>query len=96
MTTRTGLEAQALQIGEIVIDIFNRDVFIDAVLLQETVDLRVEFRSPRRHTLAAPAFWDGGRRFLVRFSPTERKAGPTRRPSTSCWSRPAVRPFRTR
>lgn len=36
-----------------------------------TVDLRVEFRSPRRRTLAMPAFWDGGRRLVVRFSPTE-------------------------
>src|SRR5262245_8204296 len=27
-----------------------------------TVDLRVEFRSPRRRTYAMPAFWDGGRR----------------------------------
>src|SRR3954468_6651158 len=36
-----------------------------------TVDLRVEFRSPRRRTYAIPAFWDGGRRMVVRFSPTE-------------------------
>ena len=36
-----------------------------------TVDLRVEFRSPRRRTYAMPAFWDGGRRMVVRFSPTE-------------------------
>jgi hypothetical protein len=36
-----------------------------------TVDLRVEFRSPRHRTLAIPAFWDGGRRMVVRFSPTE-------------------------
>jgi hypothetical protein len=36
-----------------------------------TVDLRIEFRSPRRRTLAMPAFWDGGRRMVVRFSPTE-------------------------
>src|SRR4030095_4248030 len=36
-----------------------------------TVDLRVEFRSPRRRTLAMPAYWDGGRRLMVRFSPTE-------------------------
>src|SRR5262249_4584285 len=36
-----------------------------------TVDLRIEFRSPRRRTYAMPAFWDGGRRLVVRFSPTE-------------------------
>jgi hypothetical protein len=36
-----------------------------------TVDLRVEFRSPRRRTYALPAFWDGGRRMIVRFAPTE-------------------------
>lgn len=37
----------------------------------QSVDLRIEFRSPRRRTLAMPAFWDGGRRFVVRFSPIE-------------------------
>jgi hypothetical protein len=36
-----------------------------------TVDLRIEFRSPRRRTYAIPGFWDGGRRMVVRFSPTE-------------------------
>ncbi|HLH16476.1 MAG TPA: DUF5060 domain-containing protein [Bryobacteraceae bacterium] len=36
-----------------------------------TVDLRVEFRSPARHTYALPAYWDGGRRLVVRFAPTE-------------------------
>ena len=35
------------------------------------VDLRVEFRSPRQHTYALPGYWDGGRRMVVRFSPTE-------------------------
>ena len=37
----------------------------------QSVELRVEFRSPRRHTLALQAFWDGGRRMVVRFAPTE-------------------------
>src|SRR3954454_15562765 len=37
----------------------------------KTVELRVEFRSPRHRTLAMPAFWDGGRRMVVRFAPTE-------------------------
>jgi hypothetical protein len=36
-----------------------------------TVELRVEFRSPRQRTLALPAYWDGGRRLVVRFAPTE-------------------------
>jgi hypothetical protein len=36
-----------------------------------SVDLRVEFRSPRRHTYALPGYWDGGRRMVIRFSPTE-------------------------
>ncbi|HEV3202142.1 MAG TPA: DUF5060 domain-containing protein [Bryobacteraceae bacterium] len=36
-----------------------------------TVDVKVEFRSPRRRTLAVPAYWDGGRRMVVRFSPNE-------------------------
>ena len=40
----------------------------------KTVALRVEFRSPRFRTFAMPAFWDGGRKMIVRFTPTE--AGP--------------------
>ncbi|HWR54234.1 MAG TPA: DUF5060 domain-containing protein, partial [Bryobacteraceae bacterium] len=36
-----------------------------------TVDLEVEFRSPRFRTLRLPAFWDGGRRMTVRFTPTD-------------------------
>jgi hypothetical protein len=36
-----------------------------------TVDLRVEFRSPRARTLPVPAFWDGSRRMVVRFAPNE-------------------------
>ena len=35
------------------------------------VTLRVEFRSPRFRTYAMPAFWDGGRKMIVRFTPTE-------------------------
>ena len=35
-----------------------------------TVDLRAEFRSPKGgRTKVMPAFWDGGRRFVIRFSP---------------------------
>src|SRR4051812_39027247 len=36
-----------------------------------TVDLHAEFRSPRHRTYLMPAFWDGGRRIVIRFSPTE-------------------------
>ena len=36
-----------------------------------TVQLSVNFRSPRQHSYVLPAFWDGGRRMVVRFSPTE-------------------------
>src|SRR6185295_19198706 len=36
-----------------------------------TVEMKAEFRSPRHRTLAMPAYWDGGRRMVVRFSPTE-------------------------
>jgi hypothetical protein len=35
------------------------------------VTLRVEFRSPRFRTYAMPAFWDGARKMIVRFTPTE-------------------------
>ena len=35
------------------------------------VQLHVEFQSPQFHTYAMPAFWDGGRKMIVRFSPTE-------------------------
>jgi hypothetical protein len=36
-----------------------------------TVQLQAEFRSPRKRTFLMPAFWDGGRRMVIRFSPTE-------------------------
>jgi len=36
-----------------------------------SVELKVEFRSPRHRTLSMPGYWDGGRRLVVRFSPTE-------------------------
>jgi uncharacterized protein DUF5060/uncharacterized protein DUF4038 len=36
-----------------------------------TVALRAEFRSPRFHTYMMPAFWDGGRKMVIRFTPTE-------------------------
>src|SRR5437763_1616429 len=36
-----------------------------------TLDLKAEFHSPRHRTMAMPAFWDGGRRLVIRFAPTE-------------------------
>ena len=36
-----------------------------------SVDIHAEFRSPRFKTYLMPAFWDGGRRMVIRFSPTE-------------------------
>jgi hypothetical protein len=36
-----------------------------------SVDVKAEFRSPRHRTFLAPAFWDGGRRMVIRFTPTE-------------------------
>ena len=36
-----------------------------------TVRLHAEFRSPRFRTFLMPAFWDGGRRMVIRFTPTE-------------------------
>src|SRR3954452_7242087 len=37
----------------------------------KTIELKAEFRSPRHRTMAMPAFWDGGRRIVIRFAPTE-------------------------
>ncbi len=36
-----------------------------------SVELRAEFRSPRYRTFLMPAFWDGGDRFVIRFTPTD-------------------------
>jgi len=36
-----------------------------------SVELHAEFRSPRHRTFLMPGFWDGGRRFVIRFSPTD-------------------------
>jgi uncharacterized protein DUF5060/uncharacterized protein DUF4038 len=36
-----------------------------------TVELKAEFRSPRHRTFAMPAFWAGGNRMVIRFTPTE-------------------------
>jgi len=37
----------------------------------QSVDLKAEFRSPRHHTFLLPAYWDGGQRMVIRFTPTE-------------------------
>lgn len=36
-----------------------------------TVQLQAEIRSPRHRTYLMPAFWDGGNRMIIRFTPTE-------------------------
>ena len=36
-----------------------------------SVELKAEFRSPRFRTFLMPAFWDGGRKMIIRFTPTE-------------------------
>lgn len=39
--------------------------------LYRDVDIHLEFRSPQFRTYLMPAFWAGGRKFIVRFVPTE-------------------------
>ena len=36
-----------------------------------SVVLHAEFRSPHFKTFLMPAFWDGGKRMVIRFAPTE-------------------------
>ncbi len=36
-----------------------------------SVEIHAEFRSPRHRTFLMPAFWDGGRRLVIRFTPTD-------------------------
>src|ERR1700678_2129372 len=36
-----------------------------------SVELRAEVRSPRNRTTSVPGYWDGGRRMVIRFAPTE-------------------------
>ncbi len=36
-----------------------------------SVQLQAEFRSPRHQTFLMPGFWDGGRRLVIRFAPTD-------------------------
>jgi hypothetical protein len=37
----------------------------------QQIDLQAEFRSPRQATALVRAFWDGGTRWLIRFTPAE-------------------------
>src|SRR5580700_2156827 len=39
--------------------------------LYASVELRAEVRSPRNRTTSVPGYWDGGRRMVIRFAPTE-------------------------
>lgn len=36
-----------------------------------TADIRAELRSPRARTILMTAFWDGGKRMVIRFTPTD-------------------------
>src|SRR5215468_7742190 len=36
-----------------------------------SVQLQAEFRSPHFKTYLMPAYWDGGRKMILRFTPTE-------------------------
>jgi hypothetical protein len=36
-----------------------------------SVEIRGEFRSPRHRTFLMPAYWDGGRRMVIRFTPID-------------------------
>lgn len=36
-----------------------------------SIDLKGEFRSPHQKTFLQPAFWDGGTKMVIRFTPTE-------------------------
>src|SRR3990172_7052921 len=36
-----------------------------------SVEIRAEFRSPRYRTFMMTAFWDGGRRMVIRIAPTD-------------------------
>ena len=36
-----------------------------------SIEFQAEFRSPRFHTYLMPGFWNGGRKLVIRFTPTE-------------------------
>jgi hypothetical protein len=45
MTSRTGLEPQALQVGKVALEIFHGEIFVYAMSLQEAVDLVAGFKA---------------------------------------------------
>src|SRR5437660_1369964 len=55
---------------EIVFDLSPAD-FASHANPYKTVELRAEFRSPRHRTFLLPAYWDGGQRMVIRFTPVE-------------------------
>jgi hypothetical protein len=55
---------------ELVFDLSDAD-FAAHANPYRSVELQAEFRSPRHRTYLLPAFWDGGRRMVIRFAPTE-------------------------
>src|SRR5215472_7410372 len=61
---------RSFSLCEIVFDLSGAELMANAHPYQ-TVDIKAEFRSPRHRTFLLPAFWDGGRRMIVRFAPTE-------------------------
>ena len=52
MTSRTGLEPQALQVGKVALEIFHGEVFVHPMGLQEAVDLVASFKAKQ-----APQIW---------------------------------------
>ncbi len=55
---------------ELVFDLSDADFGAHASPYQ-SVEIQAEFRSPHQHTFLLPAFWDGERRMVIRFAPTE-------------------------
>ena len=43
----------------------------DLVFDVPSADLRAEFRSPRLDTALVHAFWDGGTKWVIRYTPSE-------------------------
>ena len=39
--------------------------------IDHTIDLQAEFRSPHQNTGLVKAFWDGGTRWVIRYTPAE-------------------------
>jgi hypothetical protein len=45
MTSRTGLESQALQVGNVALEVFHGEVFVHPMGLQEAIDLVAGFKA---------------------------------------------------